>query len=75
MDASMINGDPKEVLERLTKPFFDQGTSPVFVASCCGRLYAGIAAPTKCRHCGGSPASVAFSSMAELDPYKIPTGA
>jgi hypothetical protein len=72
MDVSKIKGDPKEVLVKLTEPFFKSGTSPVFVASCCGRLFAGAMAPKQCRKCGGFPSAVMFASIDEVDPAKVP---
>lgn len=61
-----------EILASLTTPFFSAGTTPVHVATCCNRLYAGASPPQTCRGCGKAPASVAFSSPDQVDPEKIP---
>jgi rubrerythrin len=75
MDRAAIEGDADEVLRRLARPFFEQGTPKVWVASCCGRLFAGEVAPVKCRVCGNRPDAIAFESEAVLDINLVPTGA
>lgn len=72
MDVTQIKGDPKDVLVKLVTPFFESGANPVFVASCCNRLFAGVTAPKQCRKCGGIPSAVAFASLSEVDPAKVP---
>lgn len=67
-----IKGDAKEVLRRLVAPFFEQGTKPVHVARCCGRLFAGAETPKGCRVCECVPAYVSFDSLEEADPAHIP---
>jgi len=42
---------PLAVLERLVKPFIDQG--PVFVALGCGRVYVAHEPSTDCKRCDG----------------------
>lgn len=72
MDESKIKGDVSDILKRLAEPFFDQGTTPVYAATCCGRLFVGEVAPVKCRVCGGRPEAQAFASLSEVEAAKIP---
>ena len=67
-----IKGNPQEVLKRLVTPLFNQGSSSVFVARCCGRLFAGIEAPKGCRVCEMVPAYVRFDSLEEVDIAAVP---
>jgi len=72
MDANKIKGDPQEACKRLAEPFFLYGCAIVYMATCCGRLFAGTTAPVKCRRCDRSPAAVAFNSLAEVNYEMIP---
>jgi len=72
MDASKIKGNPQDVCNRLAEPFFLEGAQLVYMATCCGRLFAGTTNPKKCRKCDRSPASVAFASLAEVNFEMIP---
>jgi len=72
MDASKINGNPQEAVQTLAEPFFKQGATQVFMAHCCQRIFAGLTNPVKCRVCERSPASAAFSSLAEVNYEMIP---
>jgi len=63
MDGPEIKGNPQEILTRLVAPFFEQGTSPVYAARCCGRLFAGAEYPKKCRACDREPAYATFESQ------------
>jgi hypothetical protein len=67
-----IKGNQDEVLRRLVAPFFEQGSSPVYVAKCCGRLFAGTEAPKGCRVCELVPAYVGFESLDEVAIAKVP---
>jgi hypothetical protein len=71
MDVSSIRGNPKDVVERLAKPFFDEGAKGVFIAACCGRLFAGVDKPKKCRVCGREPISSFFTALADIDLEKV----
>jgi len=72
MDESKITGNAREALRRLTAPFFAQGTRPLYVATCCGRLFAGEIEPVKCRVCGRKPAAVSFENEEAVDLAAIP---
>jgi hypothetical protein len=72
MDVSGITGDPQEILRRLVAPFFAQGSSPVYAASCCGRLFAGSEWPKKCRGCDRVPAYAAFNTPEDVSIEAIP---
>jgi hypothetical protein len=53
----MENTTDAEILERLIKPFRDQGAEKVYVAECCGRLYVGETPAAGCRTCDNKPES------------------
>lgn len=72
METSAIRGSSTDVGVRLAKPFFDQGATEVFMATCCGRLYAGIEPPKSCRGCQRTPIVVSFTSIGEVNLAKIP---
>jgi len=71
--VSEIRGDLQEILERLTRPYFEQGAEEVFVSKCCGRVFVGTGKPQKCRSCTRKPpAFVAFSSQKEVSAARLP---
>jgi hypothetical protein len=73
MDAQQIKGDPQTIVRALAEPYFQQGSGPVVMGSCCKRLFAGLEVPVKCRMCGNTPKVVKFTSLDEVDYEKIPS--
>lgn len=49
-------------LRKILAPFFSADPdATVYVVECCGRVYAGLEAPTKCRTCPTTPVPVAVT--------------
>lgn len=64
-----MNESKAEILRSMVAPFFAQdGTRPLFVSMCCGRLYVGWDAPTKCRTCPTIPSPIKMESLADVEP-------
>jgi hypothetical protein len=67
--------DVKQTILNLVEPFFraaggggpEGGASRVWVAKCCGRLYAGTAPAIKCRTCSNPIENKAIASLEEVD--------
>lgn len=71
--TDLVKGDPKEMLCRLARPFFESGHTEVICTSCCKRVFVGVEVPASCRVCGNKPENVRFRSLEEIDPDKVPT--
>jgi rubrerythrin len=56
----------QEGVQRLVEPFFRRGAVKVFVGKCCGRVFAGLEAPRRCRTCQKTPESVTIESVEEV---------
>jgi hypothetical protein len=63
---------PPEALTRLTTPFFNQGAPVVFVAYCCGKLFAGIAPAGRCKQCARAPKNFRAYSPLEAEALREP---
>lgn len=72
MDVTKIKGDPDAVVRALAKPYFDQGAKEVVMATCCGRLFAGVEVPAQCRNCENSPKVVKFGSLDAVTAAAVP---
>lgn len=55
---------PLEVLERLVKPFLEQG--PVYVALGCGRVYVAHEPSQGCKRCAGKHKNHKVAKLADL---------
>lgn len=44
-------------LEKILKPFREQGVEKVYVSECCGRTYVGREPAKRCRTCDKTPVS------------------
>lgn len=66
------NACSPEHIRRLAEPFFEQGEPVVFIARCCGWVYAGTQPVAECKKCRKAPTSYECTSieaaLAHADP-------
>jgi hypothetical protein len=64
-----------EALQNLVQPFLDEDPNlPIYISSCCGRVYVGREKPSVCRTCPKIPDALSVTCLDDLGAVlsKIP---